>query len=265
MNPRKTLSRGLVLLKKTINGADYKAMIVNAAVIVEKNKQVLNDLNVFPVPDGDTGTNMSLTINYTVNGLTSLDTDKLDKVADKTAAGLLRGAHGNSGVITSLLFGGIARAFKEHEQADARLFAAALKSGVEKAYGAVNKPAEGTILTVARKSAERAAHEATQCEDIEHLLAAALETAYATLELTPTQNPVLAKAGVVDAGGKGFCHILEGMLSAARGVTLTPNSAELEKIAKESIFASFKTEDITFAYCTEFIVLRNNDKSDPVD
>lgn len=239
-------------------------MVVNAAVIIEKNKQSLNDLNVFPVPDGDTGTNMSLTINYSVNGLSSLDSDRLDKVADKVASGLLRGAHGNSGVITSLFFGGMARAFKEHDHADARLFAAAMKSGVERAYGAVNKPAEGTILTVARKSAERAAQEAAHGDDIEHLLSAALETAYIALELTPTQNPMLAKAGVVDSGGKGFCHILEGMLSAVRGIALTPESSELEKIASESVFAGFKTEDIRFAYCTEFLVERSGDRSDPV-
>jgi len=251
-------------LKKTINGADYKTMIVNAAVIVEKNKQALNDLNVFPVPDGDTGTNMSLTINYSLSGIAPLDTDHLDKVADKTAAFLLRGAHGNSGVITSLLFGGIARVFKEHASADVHLFATALKSGVDKAYSAVNKPAEGTILTVARKSAERAMHEATQNDDIEHMLVAVLETAYAALELTPTQNPVLAKAGVVDAGAKGFCYILEGMLLAVRGTTLTPNSTELEEITSKNIFSAFNSEDITFGYCTEFIVERTGDRSDPV-
>lgn len=251
-------------MKNVINGSDYKKMVINAAAVVENQKQALNDLNVFPVPDGDTGSNMSMTINHAVKDLTEFDNPRLGKTADKTAMSLTRGSHGNSGVITSLLFGGIAKYLKELDEANTEQFAAAMKNGVDMAYSVVNKPAEGTILTVARKSAE-AAVLAASAGDFEQLLDAALSSAYEALDETPLQNPVLAKAGVVDAGGKGYCLILEGMLAAVRGITISREHPETIAAATRSTadFSSYKTEEIRFGYCTELIVIRNSDKKDP--
>lgn len=251
-------------LKNVINGSDYKKMVINAAAVVENQKQALNDLNVFPVPDGDTGSNMSMTINHAVKDLASYDYTRLGKTAEKTAMSLTRGSHGNSGVITSLLFGGIAKYLKELDEATPAQFAAAMKNGVEMAYSVVNKPAEGTILTVARKSAEAAIEYAAD-GDFEKMFDGTIARAYEALAETPLQNPVLAKAGVVDAGGKGYCLILEGMLAAIRGITITRDNPEALEAATKSAanFSDYKTEDIRFGYCTELIVLRNAAKADP--
>ena len=251
-------------LKNVINGSDYKKMVINAAAVVENQKQALNDLNVFPVPDGDTGSNMSMTINHAVKDLAAYDHTRLGKAAEKTAMSLTRGSHGNSGVITSLLFGGIAKYLKDLDEATPAQFAAAMKNGVEMAYSVVNKPAEGTILTVARKSAEAAIEYAAD-GDFEKMFDGTIARAYEALAETPLQNPVLAKAGVVDAGGKGYCLILEGMLAAIRGITITRDNPEsLEAITKSAAnFSDYKTEDIRFGYCTELIVLRNASKADP--
>ena len=177
---------------------------------------------------------------------------------------LTRGSHGNSGVITSLLFGGIAKYLKELDEATPAQFAAAMKNGVEMAYSVVNKPAEGTILTVARKSAEAAIEYAAD-GDFEKMFDGTIARAYEALAETPLQNPVLAKAGVVDAGGKGYCLILEGMLAAIRGITITRDNPEALEAATKSAanFSDYKTEDIRFGYCTELIVLRNAAKADP--
>ena len=244
-------------MKNTLNGADYKLMVTNAAAAVEKNKQALNELNVFPVPDGDTGTNMALTLCHAADDLASVDSKRICKVADKTSSSLLRGAHGNSGVITSLLFGGIAKSLKEKDEADAVAFAAALRVGVDRAYSAVNKPAEGTILTVARLAAAEAETSAKNGADIVALLSAVCDTAEEALAHTPEQNPVLAKAGVVDAGGKGLCIIYRAMLAAVKGETIGRESGA-QGNASGGVFAEFETEDITFGYCTEFIVEREN-------
>ena len=251
-------------LKNVINGSDYKKMVINAAAVVENQKQALNDLNVFPVPDGDTGSNMSMTINHAVKDLASYDYTRLGKTAEKTAMSLTRGSHGNSGVITSLLFGGIAKYLKELDEATPAQFAAAMKNGVEMAYSVVNKPAEGTILTVARKSAEAAIEYAAD-GDFEKMFDGTIARAYEALAETPLQNPVLAKAGVVDAGGKGYCLILEGMLAAIRGITITRDNPEALEAATKSAanFSDYKTEDIRFGYCTELIFLRNAAKADP--
>lgn len=251
-------------MKNVINGSDYKKMMTNAAAVVENQKQALNDLNVFPVPDGDTGSNMSMTINHAVKDLMEFDNPRLGKTADRTAMSLTRGSHGNSGVITSLLFGGIAKYLKELDEANTEQFAAAMKNGVDMAYSVVNKPAEGTILTVARKSAEAAVLAAVD-GDFDQMLDAALTSAYEALAETPLQNPVLAKAGVVDAGGKGYCLILEGMLAAIRGITISRDQPESIAAATRSTadFSNYKTEDIRFGYCTELIVIRNSEKKDP--
>ena len=251
-------------MKKTINGSDYKAMLFNAAAAVANHKQALNDLNVFPVPDGDTGSNMSMTLDHAVKDLTPFDPVKLGKTAEKTSMSLTRGSHGNSGVITSLLFGGVSKALKELNEATAAQYAAAMQNGVEMAYSVVNKPAEGTILTVARKAAEAAV--AYEGEDCVAMMSAALDAAQTALAETPKQNPVLAKAGVVDAGGKGWTLILEGMKAALLGETIarTANTAEEAPETRAAAdFSDFKTEDIRFGYCTELIVLRGSEQTDP--
>ena len=191
---------------KTIDGAAYCRMMLSAAAEIELNKQKINELNVFPVPDGDTGTNMSMTLNA-ANADLRRGGVTLTKAADLTASALLRGARGNSGVILSLLFRGFSKALKGKTEADGKDFAAALTAGVEAAYKAVMKPAEGTILTVSRLTADAARDLAEENCEIEYVLTHAIDTAHAALDNTVNQNPVLKKAGVVDAGGMGFCLI----------------------------------------------------------
>ncbi|MBQ7871166.1 MAG: DAK2 domain-containing protein [Oscillospiraceae bacterium] len=246
-------------MTNTINGAAFQRMLLSAAASVEIHKQQLNELNVFPVPDGDTGTNMSMTMNAAAAEVRKLQEPTLTKVADTAAAALLRGARGNSGVILSLLFRGVAKALKGAESCNGKKLAAALTSGVEAAYKAVMKPSEGTILTVARVSAADAV--ASKSNDVEEVLAITVESARAALAETVHQNPVLEKAGVVDAGGKGWCCVLEAMLSCLRGVEIeAPVGGAVEEPKEQADFADFDTEDITFQYCTEFIVSRENDK-----
>jgi len=202
---------------KSIDGAVFSRMMLSAAAEIDLNKQKVNELNVFPVPDGDTGTNMSMTLNAASTELRRAENVTLTKAADMTASALLRGARGNSGVILSLLFRGFSKALKGKLEADGRDFAAALTAGVEAAYKAVMKPAEGTILTVSRLTADAARDLAEENCEIEYVLQHCLDTAHAALDNTVNQNPVLKKAGVVDAGGMGFCLILRGMLESLRG------------------------------------------------
>ena len=194
-------------------------MILSAAASIEIHKQDLNELNVFPVPDGDTGTNMSMTIHAAANDLRSTEGADLYAVAKTAASATLRGARGNSGVILSLLFKGLKRGMKGHETCDGILWAQALQEGVDAAYKAVMKPAEGTILTVSRLAAAKAAAAAQEKNDVEYVQAAALEEAKIALADTVNQNPVLKKAGVVDAGGKGYLIILEGGAASPRCVS----------------------------------------------
>jgi len=239
-----------------ITGDLYKQMVVNAAAAIENNKQEINDLNVFPVPDGDTGTNMSLTIGAAENALTAMTPGTLAHVAEVVASALLRGARGNSGVILSLLFRGFSRSLKDMDTATSKDFANALTAGVESAYKAVMKPAEGTILTVSRHVAAAAVKAAETEDDIEVVLERSLETGYVTLADTINLNPVLAKAGVIDAGGKGYLYILDGMLKAMRGVVLEKSSPAAGDQGKAD-FTQYTAEDITFAYCTEFLIERS--------
>jgi len=234
-------------------------MISNAAASIENHKQEINDLNVFPVPDGDTGTNMSLTIGAAEKALDAMLPGTLGHAAEVTAGALLRGARGNSGVILSLLFRGFARRLKDIDSADSADFASALATGVEAAYKAVMKPAEGTILTVSRLAAATAATVSETEEDIEAVLKQALEAGYVALADTINQNPVLKKAGVIDAGAKGYLYMLDGMLKALRGEAITRISAGTELNGKAD-FAQFAAEDIKFVYCTEFIVDRKTKK-----
>ena len=248
-------------MKQTINGADLRRMIISAAAAIENHKQALNELNVFPVPDGDTGTNMSMTITAAAGDLRKADDPDLGTAAKIAASAMLRGARGNSGVILSLLFRGISRKLKGCTDCDGVLWAQALQEGVDAAYKAVMKPAEGTILTVSRLAAAKAQEASQENNFIEFVQNAAVEEAKIALANTVNQNPVLKKAGVVDAGGKGWLTALEAMLSSIQGEDVVSQSAADAPALKEAAdFSDFNTEDITFTYCTEFIVSRENDK-----
>ena len=242
---------------KTIDGAAFSRMMLSAAAEIDLNKQKVNELNVFPVPDGDTGTNMSMTLSAASTELRKADGITLTKAADKTASALLRGARGNSGVILSLLFRGFSKSLKGKLEADGKDFAAALTAGVEAAYKAVMKPAEGTILTVSRLTADAARDLAVENNEIEYVLQHCLDTAHAALDNTVNQNPVLKKAGVVDAGGMGFCLILRGMLESLRGNDIV--CEDTGAINEEADFGIFDSEDISFAFDTVFIVRKRED------
>ena len=243
-----------------ISGGAFKQMVAFGAACIAQQKQTINDLNVFPVPDGDTGTNMCLTIQTAVNELRKCQPTTVDEAAKVTASGLLRGARGNSGVILSLLFRGMSKVLKGTAEADGAQLAAAMQEGVATAYGAVMKPAEGTVLTLSRLAAQRALEAAGEQNSAEYVLEEAIKTGYATLAETIEMNPVLKKAGVVDAGGKGYLIILEGMLRALRGEEIP----EVEEQAEEKAdFAAIGDEDITFAFDTVFIVRKTTDR--PLD
>ena len=249
-------------MKQIINGADLRRLIISAAASIEINKQKLNELNVFPVPDGDTGTNMSMTINAAASDLRKSEETSLDKVAAVAASAMLRGARGNSGVILSLLFRGLSKKLKGADHCDGVLWADALQEGVDAAYKAVMKPAEGTILTVARLAAAAARQAAQENNHIEFVHQAAIEEAKIALANTTNQNPVLKKAGVVDAGGKGWLVALEAMNAALRGEDIVVPNGGVGDAKEQADFADFDTDDITFTYCTEFIISREN-QDDP--
>ena len=243
-----------------ISGGAFKDMVAFGAACIAQQKQAINDLNVFPVPDGDTGTNMSLTVQTAVAELRKVQPATVDEAAKVTASGLLRGARGNSGVILSLLFRGMSKVFKGLTEADGAQLASAMQEGVSTAYGAVMKPAEGTVLTVSRLAAQRALEAAGERNDAAYVLEEAIKTGYTTLAETIEMNPVLKKAGVVDAGGKGYLIILEGMLRSLRGEAVP----EVEETAEEKAdFAAIGDEDITFAFDTVFTVRKTSDK--PLD
>ena len=246
-------------MKQIINGADLRRMIISAAAAIEINKQPLNDLNVFPVPDGDTGTNMSMTINAAAADLRKAEDPDLAQAAKVAASAMLRGARGNSGVILSLLFRGLSKKLKGQTVSDGVLWAEALQEGVDAAYKAVMKPAEGTILTVARLAAAKAAEAAKENNHIEYVHIAAVEEAKVALANTVNQNPVLKKAGVVDAGGKGWLVALEAMLSSIQGEDVIVPEGTAAEVKESANFDDFDTDDITFTYCTEFIIDREND------
>ncbi len=250
-------------MNEQITGALFKQMVLHGAAAITAQKQAINDLNVFPVPDGDTGTNMSMTIGTAVTELRKAAPATLTQAADLTASALLRGARGNSGVILSLLFRGMSKGLKGLETADAAAFAAAMQQGVSSAYKAVMKPAEGTVLTVSRLAAKRAVEAAAEERDIEKVLEEAIREGYETLAQTTDMNPVLKKAGVVDAGGKGYLLILEGMLAEMRGEPMPETSEDVPQ--EKADFAALSDEDITFTFDTVFIVRKTVERSlDPL-
>ena len=245
-------------MREYINAAALKDMILCADAALRANIQMVNDLNVFPVPDGDTGTNMGLTMEKAATELRKKNFDSVSAVADCVASALLRGARGNSGVILSLLFRGISKRLKGVENADARTFAAALHDGVDAAYKAVMKPTEGTILTVSRLAAGAAVEAANAGASLENCLACAIKSGEDALADTINLNPVLKKAGVVDAGGKGFMIILSAMLASFVGEVSVPTEAQEIIVPTETAFDAFDTADITYAFDTVFIVRKND-------
>ena len=244
----------------TITGPVFQEMLLFGAASIAQEKQSINDLNVFPVPDGDTGTNMSLTIQAAAAELQKRSPATVELASSITASALLRGARGNSGVILSLLFRGISKGLKGCVTADGCTLAAAMQEGVGAAYNAVMKPAEGTILTVSRLAADRAMAASHENNSVEYVLEQAIAQGEETLKETVNMNPVLKKAGVVDAGGKGFLVILKGMLAALRGEDMPELEPEYAAHDKAD-FAAIGDEDITFAFDTVFIVRRIDDRS----
>jgi len=250
-------------MRQTLDGGMLAGMLIHAAASLTIEKQRINELNVFPVPDGDTGTNMSLTIGAAATELKKKSPKTVNEAAAVNASALLRGARGNSGVILSLLFRGFAKSLKDAQTMDGADLAAALDVGVETAYKAVMKPAEGTILTVSRMCARRAAEAARINRSVEFVLEEAIKEGHIALADTVNQNPVLKKAGVVDAGGMGFLIILQGMLDELRGLPMPEGAKDADAGTKEKAdFSTFSTDEIQFGYCTEFICTREH-KKDP--
>ena len=251
-------------MREYIDSAAFAQMVLCAADALRANEQRINELNVFPVPDGDTGTNMSLTMNTAAQEMRKAVPETVGQAAEKVASALLRGARGNSGVILSLLFRGISKALKGKTAATALDYAKAMNDGVEAAYKAVMKPAEGTILTVSRISAAAAVEFAQAGSDFELMLVCALEAAKEALAETVNQNPVLKRAGVEDAGGHGYVTILDAMLASLQGrAVASSGDYEPDEVHDHADFGAFDTEDIEFAYDTVFIVRKTVDK--PLD
>ncbi len=256
-------------MQKTINGSMLKSMILTAAKLLEVNRAAVDALNVFPVPDGDTGTNMSLTFQSAVKELLKCQSNKIEDIADAVSKGALRGARGNSGVILSQVLRGFCNTLKKVDEIDTKLFSQALVAGAEIAYGAVSKPKEGTMLTVARMVAEHSQSVRSKHKDFETFLPELINAGNDAVELTPSLLPVLKKAGVVDAGGKGLMCLYEGMYKALMGETV--NSEEIT-VAQESSGESVMDHadimnlgDIEFAYCTEFFIINLNKKTTLAD
>lgn len=253
-----------------IKGSQLRDAFISGANSISNCRQQVDALNVFPVPDGDTGTNMSMTINAAKRELETLKDDPtVEQVSKKAASALLRGARGNSGVILSLLFRGFSKGLEGKEEADAKDIAHALSLGVSAAYKAVMKPTEGTILTVARLASEHAQQVAQQEEVTEVMMwKEILSAAEDALAQTPEMLPVLKKAGVVDAGGQGFVEIWKGMLSVIENEQIIPSKEEAQAAPKEKkahgVAAEFNEEDIHFCYCTEFIINKEHPDADPL-
>lgn len=248
-----------------IDGSLLAKAIISGANNIQNQKQMVDELNVFPVPDGDTGTNMSMTISAGKRELLLLTNPTVEKAADVAASALLRGARGNSGVILSLLFRGFSKGLKGKVEADGQDLAEALSIGVQAAYKAVMKPTEGTILTVARLAAEAAKELSLSTNDPQIVMDEIIRAAKEALDKTPEQLPVLKKAGVVDAGGKGFVVIFEGMAHTFRtGEVIESANDEKPKAKSPASVVAEADGEITFGYCTEFIVDKKPDAADPM-
>lgn len=240
---------------ETINARMLQQMFLSGAATLESNKEKINDLNVFPVPDGDTGTNMTMTINSAADEVRCIENPTMDNLSKAISTGSLRGARGNSGVILSQLFRGFCKEIKEHEELDMKAIAVAMQKATETAYKAVMKPKEGTILTVARGIAEKTVEEAERTNNIAEAFGNVLEHGEKVLASTPDMLPVLKQAGVVDSGGQGLLCVLYGCYDALTGKVsefdITPATGD---VASAATGAAFDDVDIEFGYCTEFII-----------
>jgi len=255
-------------MQKTINGVMFKSMILTAAKLLEVNRANIDALNVFPVPDGDTGTNMSLTIQSAVKELVNCKNNTISAIADAVSKGALRGARGNSGVILSQVLRGMCNTVKSAEEIDTKLMTQALVEGAKIAYGAVSKPKEGTMLTVAKMVAEHAQSIRSKHKDFETFLPEIITAGNKAVDLTPSLLPVLKKAGVVDAGGKGLMCLYEGMYKALMGETvssdmLIPDTDSTETVMDHADIMSLG--NIEFAYCTEFFIVNLKKKTTVTD
>ena len=251
-------------MEKLITGAAFKQMVLCAYEALSSEQKKINDLNVFPVPDGDTGTNMTLTMSAAATVLQAELSESIGEISSKAASALLRGARGNSGVILSIMFRGISKVFKGKDNCDASELAEALKAGSEAAYKAVMKPAEGTILTVARLASDAAVEAAAQDDDPRNVLIAAIFAAQKALANTTEQNPTLKRAGVVDAGGMGYIVILKAFLEFLQGKRSFGGVVKISEIDEEehTDFSVFGTEEIEFAYDTVYIMNKIPDAPD---
>lgn len=249
-------------MANTISGSLFKKMVTNGAINLKNNHQEINHLNVFPVPDGDTGTNMQMTMMAGIKEVSSLDSKSIVDVSKILSRGLLMGARGNSGVILSQFFRGVYSEIAKIKNGSATVdeFIAALVGGYQMAYRAVMTPVEGTILTVVREAAEHVLRERKSLKSVEDVLNCYLKQARVSLDRTPELLPVLKQAGVVDSGGAGFIKIIEGMLLATQGQTLTLQQETQAELKHEEGFKGQNIEDfnIEFGYCTEFIVKLHN-------
>ncbi|QRF33747.1 DAK2 domain-containing protein [Bacillus safensis] len=252
---------------RNLDGRSFAKMILAGAHHLSQNAQIVDALNVFPVPDGDTGTNMNLSMTSGAKAVEETNTDHIGKVGVALSKGLLMGARGNSGVILSQLFRGFSKHIEQKETIDAKEFALALQAGVDTAYKAVMKPIEGTILTVAKDAAKKAVAVSAAEDQIDRVLELTIEEARASLDRTPDLLPVLKEVGVVDSGGKGLLCVYEGFLASLRGEELPPKAASLPTLKElvsaehhKSAQSHMNTEDIEFGYCTEFMVKFEDDK-----
>ena len=253
---------------KTINGATFRKMIVAGAGLLEQNKKYVDSLNVFPVPDGDTGTNMFLTMKSAVNELSKCINNNIDSLSEAFAKGALKGARGNSGVITSQIFKGFCSETAKCSEITTKVFARAMQEGANIAYKAVTKPKEGTILTVIRVMAENAVNVAKKCDDFEVFLKKVLETGEEILKQTPEMLPVLKKAGVVDAGGRGIIVIFTGFYKLLMGEENFEFNFEDEKKPQtvDDVIADINNlGDIQFGYCTEYMIINMKKKTTEAD
>jgi uncharacterized protein len=250
-----------VMQIRILDGQLYKAIVTNGAANLKKNYKIVDSLNVFPVPDGDTGTNMKMTIEAGANEIKDFDDNSIYEVSKKLSRGMLMGARGNSGVILSQLFRGIYKGVEGHNEVDVFIFADAMLSGVRQAYKAVIKPVEGTILTVARESAEKAKSLLTEDSTINDYFDIYLKEARQSLERTPSLLPVLKEAGVIDSGGAGLIYIVEGMQMALEGKFISSETIG-ESLHVAGRLSIDKDIEVDFGYCTEFILQLTNKKVD---
>lgn len=258
-------------MAKTITGAVFRKMLISGANYLEKNKDYVDSLNVFPVPDGDTGTNMSLTMRSAVKELNMVTSNDLEPLASAVAKGALKGARGNSGVILSQILKGFTSVLAHEKNITTKAFAKALKEGSTVAYGAVTKPKEGTILTVIRLMSEQSVEIAKKYDELPEFLQHTIEAGEEVLKQTPEMLPVLKKAGVVDAGGRGLLVILTGFYQMLSGNEVdNVLDFEADKVGDEDPFQNANVDyndlaDIEFAYCTEFWIININRKTTEAD